>query len=223
MKKLTFTALLKRTPKELRPFLKEIKQELDFKKVPLYIHDVENINDNGEHISGYFGYIDRYEPEINVAVKKPLADWLSVFIHEYNHFKQWEDNCKVWKDGYIRGADSTDLLDLWFSKNIELTKKQVNNVVDRIFNIESDCEIKTVALIQKHNIPIDIKKYIKEANSYLIFHETCKHLRRWFKSTPPYSVEKLNKLCPDDEIYKSSKDIKKVVLKQFIKYYKNRS
>ena len=51
-------------------------------------------------------------------------------------------------------------------------------------NCELDCEKRAVKLMKEYNLPIDIKKYIKQANAYVYFYNTMIDTRKWYKKSP---------------------------------------
>jgi hypothetical protein len=107
--------------------------------------------------------------ELFVARKD--QNWLMTLVHEYAHLTQWIDQCKEWKDTY-----KIDNVDEW------LNGKEVPNI-ERALAITRDMELdnekRSVKLIKKWNLPIDVKTYTRKANAYVMFYNYLYITRRW--------------------------------------------
>jgi len=144
-------------------------------------------SDDGDEMfsNGYFSDEPR---EFAVAMKKPQKDWLPIFLHEYSHFRQWKDKAIVWKETDVNCMDS------WLT-GVDFSEKTVDRSIFGLRNLELDCEIRTVALIQEHDIKMDIDLFIKQANAYLLFYNIVRTHRVWYKIAP-YEVKEIIDLMP---------------------------
>lgn len=173
-----------------KQFLKMIKKKCREHKVKLILSNTKKIT-LGEniHVSGYFS--DEHKKyELACALKNP--EYLGILVHEFSHMEQWVEKIPLWSKADY-GTDVDDWLE---GKNI----KYINRKIDRIKYLELDCEKRAVKNIKKYKLPINIKKYIQKANSYILFYNYIKESRRWSKpGRAPYS--EINKalwsLCPD--------------------------
>lgn len=110
---------------------------------------------------------------------------MAIMVHEYAHMTQWLDKIPLW----AKASTSLELLDKWLSgKNV----KSINKHIDICKDLELDNEIRSVKLIKKWNLPIDVSKYTKEANAYILFYLYLKETRRWsVPGNSPYSVKEI--------------------------------
>ena len=101
--------------------------------------------------------------------------WFAILVHEYCHFLQWEESCPLYArfDRHYAGWDS------WLLGLKNLRSKDLHIKFLAIRNLELDCEMRTVKLIKKYNLPVDVKKYIQDANAYMFFYAYVKKYRTW--------------------------------------------
>lgn len=127
-----------------------------------------------------------------LAYAKGNPDAMSLFVHEYGHMTQWLEQIPIWKEATF----SLDYLDKWLNgedfddvfKHIDIAKE-----------LELDNEKRSVELIKKWNLPIDIPTYIKKANAYIQFYLYIKESRRWSKvGHSPYSVNAIVNLMSEN-------------------------
>jgi len=123
-----------------------------------------------------------------VAIKKPKKKWVPVFLHEYSHFKQWLERIPLWSD-----ADF-NCLEEWLSGQ-EYPEADLDKSIFSLQALEHDCEIRTVALMKKHRLKIDVERYIKQANAYLLFYAVVRKDRVWY-SEAPYEVKQIIDVMP---------------------------
>jgi hypothetical protein len=160
-------------------FLSHVKKECEAYEVQLCIRKGKYVVLNKKNqCSGYF---DPEEGKERLVVASNRKDFLSILVHEYAHLTQWADNCYEW---YNYG-ESYNLVDEW------LGGEDVHNIgrhLKRAMLIELDNEKRSVALIKKFKLPIDIDDYIRKANSYMFFWLYLKYTRSWSKaSNSPYN------------------------------------
>lgn len=123
-------------------------------------------------ISGYFSHEER---AIVVNVKKPFLDLL---VHEYNHFRQSieiSDLFHEWLDGSVPIWD-------WIDGTCEFSSnKERNYAFDCIINLEKDCEVRSIEMIKKHSLPINLEEYSKIAWIYVNYYNYARKHRTWFR------------------------------------------
>jgi hypothetical protein len=125
-------------------------------------------------VCNYSGWFDANRKELVCAYKSPNG--FETLIHEYNHFIQWKDNHDFWKkcDGY------NNLFLAWKEGFYDdITKNKLTRAFNKAVELERDCEIQSIKCIKKYNLDVDIKKYIKEANSYLFSYHFVRNNRDW--------------------------------------------
>lgn len=143
------------------------------------------------HTVGYWDDDDQKNPILAVATGGKIQKWGTVFAHEYCHFRQWVEKTKEWKINKNMTAENMDRI----LHNEPVSKKILNSYLDATRDLEADCEKRTVKLLNKFQIPINITKYIKEANIYIYYHNHLKTYRQWYgHNEQPYK----NKLLLDN-------------------------
>ena len=156
-------------------FIEHVKAECKKHKIKLQLRKVKYLKLYGNiKCSGYF------DEEVGVlAIAIGREGWLGVLVHEYGHLTQWVEQCKAWTDGA-----GTANIDHW------LSGKRVRNIkvaLAKTRDLELDNEKRSVKLIKKWELPIDIKVYIQKANAYVQFYNYIYYTRRWATPTnSPY-------------------------------------
>lgn len=136
--------------------------------------------------SGYF-----CEETMKLVVAGKSKDWLGILVHEYCHLTQWQDKkSNIWN----RGSTGVTHLDDWLSgKKIRSVKTAITNSRD----LELDNEKRSVKMIKKWNLPIDIVDYTKKANSYIQFYNWMRFTRKWSRpGNAPYSNKNIYDAMP---------------------------
>jgi hypothetical protein len=147
--------------------------------------------------SGYF--TDKTEPPL-LAVATKRNDHFLILLHESQHIEQWVEN----KDFWNSANEAWDFIKKWLEgEDIECIEEKINTAQ----LLEIDCEKRAVAVLKNLGCPEEeIKKYIKKANSYLMYYPKMKKSRKWY-SFPPYDDLKCVENMPDmflrDDEYKS--------------------
>jgi hypothetical protein len=171
-----------------------------------------------EGCGGSFGEIYEGEPpEFEVAMGSSPERWVGVFVHEYAHFLQHLDKEPLF-------MDSSKPLDR-FWKYLEKKRKTFKwEDVRAIQAMELDCERRAVEVIRKNKLPIDIKTYIREANTALLFYNEAARKQSWVikKGRLPYEIPELKAMMPTtfkklDWYSKSPKGFDKIINKYCFK------
>lgn len=181
------------TPKQ---FIKFVKKECKKNKVRFYNSNKRGlkVNSTGELCNGYFC---EDSPELAVATGKDLNLWFPVLVHEYCHMRQWLENSPLWYGTSVEGVEAFILIDLWLANKIELSETQKNDIFRLVMRVEADCEKRSIKLIKKLKLPLDIYEYAQKANAYIIFYEAMKSSRSWYViGEEPYNNPKIYKKMP---------------------------
>lgn len=149
---------------------------------------------DSEKCSGYF---NEGSKELVVATKIASVNWLATFIHEFNHFNQWHEKdplyMKVSNNVYLDG-DMWDWLD-----GEKIPKERVRRSIKAYQKLELDCEKRTVQMLKKYNLSIDIENYIIGANIYILFYNIVLKVGKWYKQSP-FKMTELFKYVPGDKL-----------------------
>ena len=173
--------------KNVRAFINYVKGHCKEVGIKCDIRPVKYLVLSGNiRCSGYF-----CEETMRLVVAGKSKDWLGVLAHEYAHLTQWQDkSTNIWNTG----STGVTHLDDWLGgKKIRSIKKAIEQSRD----LELDNEKRTVKLIKKWKLPIDLNDYIKKANAYLQFYNYMRISRRWSKpNNSPYSNKAIYEVMP---------------------------
>jgi hypothetical protein len=170
-----------------KEFIELIRLHASAYDVKVVLHDKPFIMCDGLKVSGYF---DNGRLSLHVALKNPI--WFEILVHEYGHFRQWIEFCKVWAK-YEREVKKWDD---WVIKKAEMSKERIDREFKIVRNLELDCEKRSVELIKQFNLPIDVKNYIKGANTYIYFYAFVRKNRKWYNKKSPYKVKEIFDMMP---------------------------
>lgn len=176
----------KYTAKEKR-FINWIRKQCKTNGIKCDLRNTKYVKLSGNiKCSGYFDETDRV---LVVSMNRP--DWIEILAHEYCHLTQFVDDCKVWRDG-CRGIEKVDA---WLAgKKVLNVKKWLGYSRD----LELDNEKRTVGLIKRWGLNVDISKYIKKANAYIQFYNYLYYSRKWSEpGNSPYTNQNIISVMPD--------------------------
>jgi hypothetical protein len=170
---------------EEKTFLSFVRKECKKYGVECLLVNKNSINlpseDNDTpHLCG--GYFDGENKVLACATKR--NDWLGLLVHEYCHMTQWVENCKEWKEAEEKSSYTKvfDFLNGTPTKNIRYH-------LGKCRDLELDNEKRSVALMKKMNLSIDIPTYIKKANAYVMFYNYMWYSKKWCTpETSPYTI-----------------------------------
>jgi hypothetical protein len=133
------------------------------------------------------GYFDHENCKLVCAMNR--SDSMQVLVHEYAHFTQWISQCKAWTNLRKYGVDSLTLMFDWLAgMNVKNIAKHVAVCRD----MELDNEKRSIKIIEKNKLNIDIEDYTKRANAYVMFYNYILISRRWSKpSNSPYKNKRI--------------------------------
>lgn len=157
------------------------------------------------------GLFNGCDKEFIVAMGNRLG--FEVLVHEYNHFLQWKDERKRYDSLSNGNAIISDWLGGKFFK-----KSIIAYATEQVIELEWDCERRSIEMIKKYKLDIDLDDYIRSANSYIFFYHAVKKTRVW--ATKPLYKKALLKTMPtelmDLEYYLDENNISKKQLKKYI-------
>ena len=195
--------------KNVRAFINHVKGHCKEVGIKCDIRPVKYLVLSGNiRCSGYF-----CEETMRLVVAGKSKDWLGVLAHEYAHLTQWQDkSTNIWNTG----STGVTHLDDWLGgKKIRSIKK----AIDQSIKLELDNEKRTVKLIKKWCLPIDLNDYIKKANAYLLSYRWMRVTRKWSKpNNSPYGNKAIIAAMPPN----FSLDYKTIAGK-YLKLYKEQN
>lgn len=133
------------------------------------------------------GYFDEANRKLVVAMSTPVA--VEVLVHEFGHFTQWIEKILIWK----QAGFAMSHIEEWLGGK---PKRNIKKWMALSRDLELDNEKRSVQLIKDFNLPINIKKYTKSANAYVLFYNWMLISRRWCKpGNTPYSNKTVLNAC----------------------------
>ena len=207
---LFFNTLKKTDPERAVEFY--IKYEAEKAGIKVETPDTEMVNATDTiKVAGYF---DHTEKVLKSAKRNPR--YLPILIHEFNHLRQMQEDCLSWRECFVDGIDIDTLIDMWLENKIDLNEKQLREYMQKLINVELDCEKRTVDTIKEFNLEskIDPSDYTKQANSYLMMYHVVARKRAWCEKSP-----RDNKAVLDIVSDKFDMDYTKISEKLFEAYF----
>ncbi len=170
-----------------------------------------NVSRIGVKTSGFYSDFDKI---IRCYIDQSNFMWLGTLAHEFAHATQAHKQTKEWIDFNELELTTEDIL---INRKLPASLQHFRRV---IIALEWDAEKKAINLIKKFNLPIDINKYIQEANLVLIKYVFLTHKRTWPNFKNGYQdrlIEQMPiKLMPTQELVWSKLDTKlKTQLEEF--------
>jgi hypothetical protein len=169
-------------------FLAKEIGECQARGISVLLSPTDTLMIGGMPVRGWFD-----EDSLQVAIDRPITDWLGTLVHESCHKDQFVEKSPFW-DTKIGTYDSVDILDMWLERIVELTADQLATVIDKVQRVELDCERRSVRKIADYGLPLDVETYTKQANAYVWFYKTLPLTRRWVLAA--YDNPKLIELMP---------------------------
>ena len=198
-------------PEEFKPFIASVKRQCKTYGVELVLSPSKQVvltDDFVQECSGYFEDLDKV---LVVACGKPFSEWGEILIHEFCHMEQWKSDHR-WSDWNIHTGRTWE----WLAGDLMMNKTQLLNTLDKMVEMEKDCEMRAVEKIRKWGLPISITQYIKKANVYLYSYHMLPEIKRF--PTGIYSDRKLIEMSPTG-FKKSYRKLPEDMRNHILKYY----
>jgi hypothetical protein len=196
---------------QFKPFVAYVKRMCKINKVELMLSPSKTVvlTDNfSADCSGYFDGVDRV---LAVACGKPFEEWIEILIHEFAHMQQWltDERWPMWIDNCLYLWD-------WLDKAKMMNNSQLNHVIDNVIELERDCEVRALGLMDKWKLPVNRSRYKRRANLYLYSYRLMPILKKF--PTGIYYNESLVSMCPPRMLKKYNK-VPEVIKETIIRTY----
>lgn len=146
------------------------------------------------------GHFDEENMVLFIGNVPSAALWLSVFVHEYMHFRQWSSKSDNWAPKLPGDCCPWYVLEAWLAGVVELSDAQRDAALRGILTCEIECEQMALAEVTGHpELGITPERYISEANVYLAYHGVVRMTRQWYQRSP-YADESLTDIVPSDRL-----------------------
>ena len=171
-----------------KAFVQHVKDECKRLGVKTHIKDVKYVKLSPSiRCSGYFDDVDAI---LACSMGKP--DGLEILVHEYCHLTQWQDGFHLWK----KAARALPVIDEWLEGKYK-RPETLNRAFEIAIGLERDNEMRSVRMINEWGLNIDVDRYIKRANAYLMFYNWMRKTRKWCKpNNMPYHNKRVVEAMP---------------------------
>lgn len=147
---------------------------------------------------GVGGMFNSYNKTLSYAASGLVKDWLPIFIHEFQHAKQFINQTPAWMGvcNLYKGEDALGVIFNWLDGK-EYPDSIVYKAIRLTQALELDAEKKTVREMINTGISnnIDVLKYTKQANAYIYSYNMIYMHRIWVDAADDYSI--VNRTIPD--------------------------
>jgi hypothetical protein len=158
----------------VQDFLDLVHSSLKKMKFKLVL-TIDNLFVGKSSVSGYFDEVDKV---IKISILD--EDFLEVLVHEFCHFLQFSEGDPKYTRLFLNGENMLDELWSWLDGYGEMETKRKNLIFNSVIEMERDCEKRTIELIKKYSLPIDLDNYKNNAIMYLYYYTYAKKFRTWF-------------------------------------------
>lgn len=186
-------------------FICKVFSELLDDKFSVLIHQKKMVEFCG-------GWFDSEGREFVVAMKNKMG--FEILIHEYSHYLQWKNR----KRFYNKGANACEIIFSWLEGKF-YKQETIENAIKDVIALEWDCEMGALELIRKYSLDVDIDRYLKASNAYLLFYHIVHSERKWCKKSPysPNIVASMPPVLQPLEYYFISDNIKEHQREKYLK------
>lgn len=132
-----------------------------------------------EDETGDGGWIDVDNRHLTATVGGWGGMDVGILVHEYSHYLQWKTNRRFFNNR----MNYCDTFFKWIEGS-KHTDKVVDKALEKVIELEWDCEKRAIELIKKHRIEIDLKRYKKAASSSILFYHIAREKRKWCEYSP---------------------------------------
>ena len=185
--------------KDVQTFLDYVHSSLRKYKIKLIL-SLETTTIGKNQIAGYFSDEGK---ELLVCINEP--NWIETLVHEFCHFLQFKEQDPLYTS--LDQGDSNYLSEVWEwldNKHEFISTKRKNEAFRKIIDMELDCERRSVEMIKRFKLPINLEDYTYTAFVYIHFYNFCKKYRAWFSDG--VSVADIVEIADLEDKYKISLD-----------------
>jgi len=149
-----------------------------------------------EKCNGFFdeAYGDPPHPVLAWQTGTPFEQWFPIFIHEYNHMRQWIEKEPTWA-AYLKAPDFFN----WLNEIDELSDEDAEASCLAWALNEVNCDARVVQMLSDKQLSLDIDHYIRTANAYAWFYFWALEHRSWYTiGYEPYNTAGIVEAMPEE-------------------------
>jgi hypothetical protein len=175
---------------DARSFIADLVIECAEKGISVILQNTDGVDLCGTTCSGYF---DPENKKLVTSMATGIDEWFPILLHEYSHMQQWLDDPVKFDE--LNKFDT--VLSKWVAGTLELGAEDIKKYFADAMYLEGDCEKRTVELIKRRSIGINIEEYSQKAMAYVNMYHVLPNVRKWPHPTKaPYRLEKVWGLFP---------------------------
>lgn len=142
----------------------------------------DSVKSNGYFTDGNDG--EGHQPRLAIANGPNKLD---VLIHEYCHMQQYLEQSPEW----VALIDNGQIWE-WLGGEDGFTEQELDESFKASYNIELDCERRSIAQHREWQTGLNEAEYIQKANAYTMFYIFMRENRLWYKSgKEPYALREV--------------------------------
>jgi hypothetical protein len=198
-------------PDEFKQFVAHVKRRCKVNKIELVLSPSRNVVITDTFSTDCSGYFDDVDKTLVVACGKPFEEWIEILIHEYSHMEQWltDDRWEYW-------GECCQKLWEWLDRETIMNTAQLNKVLDGMVELERDCELRSLANIDKFNLKISKAAYARKANLYLYSYRMIPIIKKFPSGI--YENKSLVDMCPS-RVKKRYVDVPEDIYNEIVRLY----
>ena len=168
-----------------------------------------------KNIDNCGGIFNGGDKEFIVAIKNKMG--FEVLVHEYCHYLQW----KYDRSNYNRLINGHAIIADWLDGKF-FKKSIIKYAIDLIIELEWDCELRSVDLIKKNKLDINLESYIQGANSYILYYHIVRKTRTFGGRTiyKPSLLKSMPTKIMDLEYYLDENNISEKQYRKYSEYFR---
>ena len=174
-----------------KEFVKFVKAQCKKYDVTCKLVKAPSVFTNDEGISECSGYFDGDNRQLVCAIGVN-PEWIGILAHEYCHLTQWVEDAPIWKKS--EKHNTYTLVNSW------LSGEPVRNIKFHLGvcrDLELDNEKRTVNVIKKFGLDVNLDEYIQKSNAYVHYYNYMYYNRKWCTPTnSPHRVADVWKAMP---------------------------
>ena len=188
-------------------FIVHVSETCKANNVKFYLSEGERVNVDGIRSHGYFG-----DNPPTLAVGTRSKEFFDTLIHESCHLDQWLEKYPLWIKSTKYNDDT--IINEYLIEKTPITDRIIL-ALNRVQEIELDCERRAIKKINTLNLPINLTKYTLKSNAYIYLYSLLKRGYVNWPTIEPYLVKPILDVMPKKLLsnYTMSRKLKDLYLK----------
>jgi hypothetical protein len=193
--------LWKKAPQIVNHLTLQIIQELEQHDIKVQIFKGVRLAKN-DYNRGFFRHPDALkgiQGEVSFCLNKCWEWGFMTLVHEYCHFKQWQENGTLWQNSHMGDLYAGAIINDWL-KGQKYSSKDIKMAFKKVRALEMDCEKRVNKYLKKHHLPdVVVKMHAQMSNTHLTYYHWIEAFRRKASGShvKPTTTKSIFSLAPD--------------------------